>query len=77
MLKWHPWMNDTEFESFMKTGYYSHRVDFINDREVKVISINTLSCDILNKFTFSELEDPNGQLDFLINELNVIEKANG
>ena len=25
----------------------------------------------------AELEDPNEQLDFLINELNVIEKANG
>lgn len=77
MSLWKPWMDDDVYEEFLKTGYYSQRLDLIENRLVKVISINTLSCDNLNRFMFAELADPNGQLEFLINELNALEKVNG
>lgn len=46
----------------------------ITDKLVKVIGINTESCDQNNPFTYGVLKDPNGQIDFIINELNSIEK---
>lgn len=77
MSLWKAWMNDDVYESFIETGYYSQRLSLVEDKLVKVISINTLSCDTLNRYTFSTLSDPNGQIDFLINELSNIEEANG
>jgi len=77
MTHWKAWMDDDVYQKFLTTGYYSQRVASITDLFVKVISINTLSCDILNKFTFAELRDSNNQLDFLIKELLDIEKQDG
>ena len=77
MSLWKAWMDDDQYEQFMKTGYYSQKLDLVKGRLVKVISINTLSCDTLNKYTFSTLSDPNNQLDFLLKELDLIEKENG
>ncbi|CDW88676.1 ser thr protein phosphatase family protein [Stylonychia lemnae] len=71
------WMNKDQRERFFKTGYYSQNVEAIKDREVRVISINTGSCDIINKYLFSVLSDPNDQLQFLVSELEHLEKVNG
>lgn len=49
----------------------------IQDRIVKVIGLNTEVCDIENHYIYGVLKDPLGQIDFLINELQYLEKNNG
>lgn len=65
MSLWESWMDKDQFEQYLKTGYYSQTLKQSTSHLVKVLSINTLSCDILNKYTFAELSDPNHQLDWL------------
>jgi hypothetical protein len=44
---------------------------------VKVIGLNTETCDIENHFVYGQLSDPMGQFDFLLKELDDLEKQNG
>ncbi|CDW88675.1 ser thr protein phosphatase family protein [Stylonychia lemnae] len=77
MSMWKPWIDPEKFEQFQKTGYYSQRLKNINYKLVQVIALNTQSCDINNRFVMSELYDPNNQIEWLINELKLVEQNDG
>ena len=60
MPEWRSWINDEEeYTRFQKHGYYSYKLNITNDKLVKVISINTFSCDEHNKYIMGVLSDPN------------------
>jgi hypothetical protein len=78
VLWWKGWLDDNEsYELFKKTGYFSKRLRLITDRLVKVIVLNTETCDIENHNVYATLYDPMSQLDFLLRELDMIEKNQG
>jgi hypothetical protein len=73
MPLWKTWMDDEAYKTFTKHGYYSKYLPLDTPTQVKMISINTDSCDSLNHFTWSELADPNGLFEFVSKELADVE----
>ena len=75
-FNWGPWLNDydEQLALFKKFGYFSKVLNLIPGKLVKVIGLNTEACDVENRFIFSTLKDPLHQFEFLINELDNIER---
>jgi hypothetical protein len=74
---WKTWIDQESYDNLIKHGYYSQRMEIFDDKLVKVIGLNTDSCDEGNSYLFSVLSDPNGQVEFLIKELDFLEKNKG
>jgi len=66
-------MDEEAYQIFSKHGYYSKYLNLDTDKAVKVLSLNTDSCDNLNHFTWSSLADPNGQYEWLKSQLEDLE----
>lgn len=75
---WKKWLdNDASYELFRKNGYYSKQLRLIKDKIVKVIALNTESCDIENHFVYGVRKDPMEQMEFLRAELDFLELVGG
>ena len=78
MPLWKPWMDDEAYQTFVKTGYYSQKLDLGTGKLIKVITLNTeAACDMDNPYVYGQLNDPNDQIKFLMDELNYLEQNSG
>lgn len=68
---WKPWIGEKAAQSLSKSGHYSlmHR-----NTNLKIIALNTLSCDYKNFWLLSNVTDPGDNLKFLYEELKSAEE---
>lgn len=75
---WRAWLNnESEYQQFLATGYFSTDLRLPTNYPVKVIGLNTETCDVENHFVYGQLSDPMGQLNFLLAELRALEQRKG
>jgi len=70
------WMNDIEFATYRKYGYYSKNLTLKNGKKVpntKVIALNTMTCYNLNFDLLKSRYDPGDEIAWLEKELAEIE----
>mmetsp|Transcript_7086 Transcript_7086/g.5342 ORF Transcript_7086/g.5342 Transcript_7086/m.5342 type:complete len:91 (-) Transcript_7086:142-414(-) len=60
-------------------GYYSKDLKTADGEtfNTKVIGMNTMGCNYFNWYLIEERYDPGDQLDFLVSELDQLEKVGG
>jgi len=77
---WEDWMSPEEFSVFEQFGYYSKPLVGINGEtyeNTKVIAMNTMACYFYNWYLIEDRYDPGQQLDFIVKELDQLEKVGG
>jgi sphingomyelin phosphodiesterase len=77
---WSSFLDADSISSLKRYGYYSADLKFKNGTVVKnskVISVNSFSCYYYNFDILKAEGDPSGQLEWLISELEKLEKVNG
>ena len=65
------WFTDEEYESFIKSGYYTKKY---LDTNLRIISINCFLCDVLNFFIIKNPTDPENQFKWIEDTLRKAEK---
>lgn len=65
------WLSEDEAESFRKNGYYTTK--YLNTN-LRIISVNSLLCDVLNFFLIKDPTDPGGQVAWMEKVLRQAEK---
>lgn len=70
---WSAFLDKRAFESLRSNGYYSM---YNKDHNLRVIVLNTQTCDTLNFFLLRNPTDPNGILKWMREELYSAESNN-
>lgn len=72
---WAPYLDEEALSTFGKTGYFSTKVPIDNPvwANVRIISLNSAQCNNMNWYLWSQLNDPQGEIAWLENELKKAE----
>lgn len=65
------WFTDEEYEFFVRHGFYTKKY---KDSNLRIISMNSYMCDVINFFLMRNPTDPGNQFEWLENVLRQAEK---
>ncbi|EGR31549.1 ser thr protein phosphatase family protein, putative [Ichthyophthirius multifiliis] len=68
---WKQWLDEEGFQQLYNNGYYAQ---FNKEFNIRFIALNTQVCDNLNFFLIFNNTDPNAQIEFLYQQLNLAEQ---